>query len=47
MKTDCSMLVQPEQRIIYTSLDQKIFIKDIKYDKTTKQAGRWIPLHVF
>ena len=33
MKIDYSMLVQLEQRIIYTSSDQKIFIKDIKYDR--------------
>ena len=32
---------------IYTLLDQKIITKDIKYDKTTEQAGRRESLHVF
>ena len=47
MRIDCFMLVPQEPNNIYTLLDQKIITKDIKYDKTTKQANRWIPLHVF
>jgi len=34
MKIDYSMLVQLELKIIYMSLDQKIYTKDIKYENS-------------
>lgn len=47
MRIDCFMLVPQDPNNIYTLSDQKIITKDIKYDKTTEQAGRRKSLHVF